>query len=215
MRVLPSITAVLRRRAVTFSAVGAVALSALLAACGEAPVAPQPVQPPSAGLVSNVVGGVTGTVDGTLGLFTVNALTRTTPVPKNVTRSWRIKRTAGGTLHWPEMGLTVTVPAYAFAERELNFTVTALAGRVVAYDFGPDGAQFTVPLLVSQSLHGTSAEYSLLATLRGAYFRSAADIDQAAGTARVAEFQSTVVDLLARRVQFEVTHFSGYMVSMD
>jgi hypothetical protein len=123
-------------------------------------------------------------------------------------------------MHWPEMGLTVVVPPKAFSAAEMTFTITALAGDVIAYDFGPDGSRFNVPLQVVQSLRDTNFEklskkLGRDARVRGAYFRNASQIDDASNTALVDEFLPTELGLHGWFVTFAVTHFSGYMVSTN
>src|SRR5919199_1682567 len=60
---------------------------------------------------------------------------------------------AGGTLALEEAGLTLTVPPGA-VRLPTTFTITALAGDLVAYEFGPHGWIFHKPLRVTQRLQG-------------------------------------------------------------
>jgi hypothetical protein len=150
----------------------------------------------------------------------VSGLLRDVPLRAAQTRSWTVRSNHGDVLHWHEMGLTVVVPPKAFGAAEMTITITALPGDVIAYDFGPDGSRFIVPLQVVQKLKGTnfekrSAKLGRDARLRGAYFRHARQIDDASNTAVVDDFQPTDLGFRGMFVTFQVTHFSGYMVSMD
>jgi hypothetical protein len=146
----------------------------------------------------------------------VKALLRDVPLATSQTRSFTMQGAHGGVIDWPELGLKVVVPHKGFRGKDITITVTALAGDVIAYDFGPDGSQFDVPLVVIQSLKGTNyAKLGGAAQLRGAYFRHASDVSDATNTAVVREFQPTDLDLRSGNVTFKVTHFSGYMVSTD
>jgi hypothetical protein len=150
----------------------------------------------------------------------VSGLLRDVPLRTAQTRSWTIRSNRGDVMHWPEMGLTVVVPPKAFSAAEMTFTITALPGDVIAYDFGPDGSRFNVPLTVVQSLKETnfeklSAKLGRDAQLRGAYFRNAAQVDDASNSALVDEFLPAELGFHGWFVSFQVTHFSGYMVSTN
>lgn len=207
-----------RRRTFSLSTLGALALSMVLAACADAPTGPSaPPAAPSAGLLGTlgtVTSTLTTTVTGTL--TRVTALVRAEPIVAEETRSYTIRRSTGGTIEWPDVGLTVIVPARAFSAKEMTITVTALRGDVVAYEFGPHGVQFDRPLTIVQNLNGTGFwRLGVGARLQGAYFKSADQINEANDTALVDEFQPTTVDYFRSQVRFDVSHFSGYMVSTD
>jgi hypothetical protein len=145
----------------------------------------------------------------------VKALLRDEPLRESKSRSFKVKA-HGGVLDWPELGLRVIVPPSAVRGREIDITVKALPGDVIAYDFGPEGSQFAAPLTVMQSLRGTNyAKLGANAQLRGAYFRSESQVSDATNTAFVDEFQPTEIHGNGWFVAFKVTHFSGYMVSTD
>lgn len=121
---------------------------------------------------------------------------------------------AGGTLT-AAGGLTLTVPKGAVS-KNTTFTVTRLAGNVVAYDFAPHGVSFALPLQITQSTAGTNfSTYALSAFVRGGYFKENSLLDQLAGTALISEFRPATVAQDRSTVKFTVNHFSGYMVSMD
>lgn len=118
----------------------------------------------------------------------------------------------GGSLDLPGGGKLV-VPAGAVTSN-VTFTGIRVPGPVVAYDFQPAGARFSVPLTVEVPL-GLTEAYALItgSTLQGAYFPSDAALDPTTGTATVTEFQPTVIDWRSGTVSYQVTHFSGYIMT--
>ena len=93
--------------------------------------------------------------------------------------------------------------------------MTAVAGNQVAYEFEPHGIKFVTPLLITQSLAGTSAANagSLQSNLYGGYFANVSDLNPAAGTAVVSELLGVALNLSAKTATFPVYHFSGYLVA--
>ena len=147
-----------------------------------------------------------------LGLLPVRGVTRATPLANDIAVSAVIGK-AGGTITSPEAGLTLVVPPNAVSA-DVKFTATALAGRVVAYDFQPHGTKFAVPLKFTQDLRKTSLLTTLTAPLLdGAYFADDSSIDQKTGIALVSELLPATIDLLRFRVGFDIRHFSGYLIS--
>ena len=147
-----------------------------------------------------------------LGLLPVRGVTRSTALATNISVSAVIGK-AGGTMTIPDAGLTLVVPAGAVTANT-KFTATALAGRVVAYEFEPHGTKFAVPLKFTQDLRKVSLLSALTAPLmNGAYFTDSGNIDQGLGLALVSELLPATVDLLHSRVTFPIKHFSGYLVS--
>jgi hypothetical protein len=142
---------------------------------------------------------------------TVRTLQRRTPLAAPIVVSKNIGL-LGGTISIPAAGLTVVVPPLAVT-RNTTFTVTALAGSAVAYEFEPAGARFTLPLVVTQSFAETHTEGLNLSLFQGGYFKSASDIDGRTGTARVSELLNLSVSLAPLIGVFTVTHFSGYLVA--
>jgi hypothetical protein len=200
----------LRVRHVLPSALAAagLALASSLGACADQP----PTGPNPAGPAAHASSYRTTTSTTT----TVSALLRNVPLAANVTKMWTIKRSTGGSIDWPEMGLKVIVPANAFQAKEMTISVTALAGAAIAYDFAPAGTRFALPLALSQGLKGTSwykADFGK--TLQGAYFKSAAQVSDSTNTAQADELLPADTDLLKSQVRLKVTHFSGYMVSTN
>ena len=211
-----------RRRGFSLATIGALALTMAFAGCADSPTGPgSPAPAPSAGLLSSTLGTVTSTLTRTVTTVTatltrVTALVRSEPIRQAQTRSYTIRSATGGTIEWRDVGLKVIVPAKAFSAREMTITVSTIPGDVVAYEFGPHGVQFDRPLTIVQDLNGTVFSRLGLGTrLRGAYFRSVDQINEADNTVLVDEFQPTKLDLFRSQVRFDVSHFSGYMVSAD
>ena len=147
-----------------------------------------------------------------LGLLPVRGVTRAIPLTRDIAVSAVIGK-QGGTISIPEAGLTLVVPKGAVAS-DVKFTATALAGKLVAYDFQPHGTTFAVPLQFSQDLRKTSLLGILTAPLLdGAYFVDSSKLNQSSGTAFVSELRSATVNLLQFRASFPINHFSGYLVS--
>lgn len=189
---------------------GAVALTTLTG-CADAPLtAPEraltPTAQPQHGLLENLV--------------SASVLTRLVPLGTTY-RASAVIGSAGGRVHLPQTGLTLTVPAGAVSG-PTTFTVTAPAGAGVWYEFGPSGARFAKPLTVTQDVRFTAlsaltALSSLTArfappALEAGYFVDGTQ-DDATGTAVVQEFLPVTLDTKRLEVRFQVNHFSGYMVS--
>jgi hypothetical protein len=121
----------------------------------------------------------------------------------------------GGSLRIPEAGLSVTVPPGAVLSRTY-FSATALKGNLVAYEFGPHGKKFLVPLIMNQSTNGLNLLDGLTNTLfpiQAAYFPSRDGIDLESGTATVTELLPVKLDLGLGNITFTVGHFSGYLLA--
>ena len=188
-----------------------------LAACSDAPSAPAT---PSAKLSPVVLSrskggaGITGTVG------------RTTPLAQAITATFAIDPRRKGRVELRDAGLEIDIPEGAVSS-PVTISVTALAGNVVAYEFQPHGLVFRRPLRVRQDLRaidlGTflggfdlskvDAKKLRDLDLEIAYFASVGDLDVAQGTARVSEFLASNFDFSGHRVEFDIEHFSGYMVS--
>jgi hypothetical protein len=145
-------------------------------------------------------------------LLPVRGVTRAVALENDITVTAVIGKN-GGTLSIPDAGLTVVVPAGA-VQTNTTFKATAVAGRLVAYEFEPHGARFDVPLQFTQDLKKTSVLGALTGTLmNGAYFTDRDKLNQASGLAAVSEVLPAVTDVLNFRVTFPIKHFSGYLVS--
>jgi len=147
-----------------------------------------------------------------LGLLPVRGVTRNAPLANDISVSAVIGK-AGGTISIPDAGLTLVVPPGAVTSNT-KFTATALAGRLVAYEFEPHGTKFAVPLQFTQDLRKVSLLGALTSSLMdGAYFTDEGKLNQTLGIAAVTELLPATVDLLRLRVGFPINHFSGYLVS--
>lgn len=186
----------------TLSRFGArLAAALLLAGCARDAAAP--VEP---------VGIPSKPTNALLGLLPVRGVTRAAALDRDIAVSTVIGK-KGGTLSIPEAGLTLVVPAGAVSA-DTKFTATALAGKIVAYEFEPHGTTFAVPLQFTQDLRKTSLLAALTAPLLdGAYFTDEGKLNQASGTAFVSELRSATVNLLKGQASFPINHFSGYLVS--
>lgn len=147
-----------------------------------------------------------------LGLLPVRGVTRNVALQQDISVSAVIGN-AGGTISIPDAGLTLVVPPGAVTSNT-KFTATALAGRLVAYEFEPHGTKFAVPLKFNQDLRKVSLLAALTSPLMdGAYFTDEGKLNQTLGLAAVTELLPATVDLLQGRVSFPIKHFSGYLVS--
>lgn len=116
----------------------------------------------------------------------------------------------GGVLTLPATGLRLVVPAGAVSG-PTQFRATAIAGKLVAYDFEPAGSTFPVALRVEQDLAFVDTKHLTLTGALAGYFPARADLDQARVTASVAEV--IPVTWSPTTLSFPVSHFSGYIVS--
>ena len=181
---------------------------ATLAACthGDAS-ADAPLAPPGGAALARAHGKPRAT-------WTASALTRDVPLAEDVVLR-QVVDARGGTLELRALGLRVEVPAGAVLA-PMTIQITAVAGEMIAYDFAPEGAVFTRPILVSQSVRGTSWERlkkSQRQDVAAGYFTDRSMLDHASGTARIAEVLATTPAWSGNEIQFPVHHFSGYMYS--
>jgi len=147
-----------------------------------------------------------------LGLLPVRGVTRAVPLQQDISVSAVIGQD-GGTISIPDAGLTLVVPPGAVTA-STKFTATALAGRLVAYEFEPHGTKFPVPLQFRQDTRKLSILGVVTApVLDGAYFTDRNKLSQTFGIAAVNEILPATVDLLRLQVGFPINHFSGYLVS--
>ncbi len=144
------------------------------------------------------------------GLLQKNALTRTTALTRDITVTALIGR-EGGYLRIPEAGFDLAVPKGAVSE-PTKFTVTALRGNLVAYEFGPHGLEFNVPLRARQDLAKTTWNYAMPQLFAG-YFLEKADLDPGSSKALVAESIEGLTFAWAKRFAWPISHFSGYVVA--
>jgi hypothetical protein len=203
-----------RRIARVVTALGIAATAgtlASLAACADAPSAPS--APASAqNRAVDAPRTSTGTTSGNPTVV-MTALRRTQPLAADITYSVAYSPASGATLDVPEAGLHVVVPPGALpAKSKTTLSVTALAGNLVAYEFGPHGTKFNAALKVTQDLSNTTwAGNTGRADLSVGYFKSAALLDAVSGTAPIDEVLPLTVT--GKMAHWDIWHFSGYMVS--
>jgi hypothetical protein len=187
---------------------GAMMLASLLilAGCAAETTSPTKGAAGAGDLLGGLLGGATGTVKTVL--TPVIGLTRNTALAADLTVTQAIG-SAGGTLSIPAAGVTVVVPAGAVSS-PTQFTMTARAGNVVAYDFAPHGVTFAKPLVFTQSLMGTSANLLNKSLLEFGYYNDPSQIFPGGGS--LSELVSGAVDLLGWTFTANIKHFSGYMV---
>lgn len=199
----------------TFALTAGIAILAFGCGSNDSPLAPiAPTTPaPTAPAIApdsasrSLLGGLLGGSQTTT--TTVNALQRTKPLSAPITVSARIG-ILGGVLAIPQTGLTVVVPPLAVFSTT-TFSVTALPGSAVAYQFAPHGIHFLTPLVVTQSLANTQASNGLLDALQLGYFQSTDDISNDGLLANVTELLSVQLDLLHLTAISTIWHFSGYI----
>lgn len=189
-----------------------------LSACSDA-TAPKGAQapPPNAllGILPDLpIIGSLPIVGALLQPDTVVVLQRAQALSSNITQSKWIGY-GGGQVSIPAAGITLTVPAGAVSVPTL-ITVTALAGRGVAYEFGPHGTTFNKPLTIRQDLSVTNVDSRMLQYLKfnGGYFSERKSL-LAGLLAIVIELLPATTNASSGTVQFDVTHFSGYLIAVD
>jgi hypothetical protein len=190
---------------------GALAIGLLLAVgCSQdRSTGPASISAPTAVAQPDLLGGVVGGLTSVLKLTTVSGLQRSTPLPNDIT----VERTIGiygGTLSIPAAGVTVVVPIGALPG-PTQITMTARKGSLVAYDFGPHGITFRVPLIFTQKLNGTNATVLNAPLLKLSYYGDSSLLGQT--TALVSDLIGGVVNLLNWSFTAPIKHFSGYLVS--
>ncbi|MGZ8412746.1 MAG: hypothetical protein ACXWZS_03395 [Gemmatirosa sp.] len=185
-----------------------VSLTAVVLLTGTAMACAPDRSPTAPSLGASDVGAVRTSVSGAAATKTwsVVGLRRAHPLRTDLTVT-RVIGPRGGRLDHEAAGFTLEVPAGAVAT-PTTFRVTALAGEMVAYDFGPDGSVFPKALRATQDLRNTSAprlprNVSFTLGQIGADGKLlAAPTQEVTGT----------VDRTGRSVSFGIPHFSGWIV---
>jgi len=145
---------------------------------------------------------------------TVVVVQRLRALPYDITQT-KLIGSGGGQISIPSAGVTLIVPAGA-VDYATPFTMTALAGRGIAYEFGPKGMTFKKPLTIKQDLTVTSLDPRLLSRMKfsGGYFKSRNDL-LGGLLGIVYELLSATTNASGTSVQFNVNHFSGYLIAVD
>ena len=119
----------------------------------------------------------------------------------------------GGIIKIKETGLTVQFPARAL-DQEVQITVTAKAGDMLAYEFQPHGLKFNANVKITQKLDKIHASSSLANAFVG-YYADPSALDQANGKAQILEGLPISITYTDRVVRAQVRHFSGYLVASN
>jgi hypothetical protein len=139
-------------------------------------------------------------------------LARTKVIHGNRTAS-AVVDARGGWLSLPEAGLYVYVPAGAVKNR-VTLTAKAIPGDLMAYQFGPHGAKFDVPLIMYQSLDLAALPRGTdLSKFEVGYFADERTLDFRTKNVKINEFIPTGIVFDGHAVRFEVSHFSGYVIA--
>jgi hypothetical protein len=200
----------------------AIGLAGFATGCGDGPnpVGPDSVAPSSVATrpdttmqasplqLGPMTIGSSSTTSGTQ----VTVLQRTVALSQDVTAT-RTIGLLGGVIALPSAGLTFIVPPGAVL-RNTSITVTAPAGKLVAYTFAPHGLKFLVPALATVDLRNTTAygDSTLLSALQAGYFTDDLSGAQLTGVVTVQDLLSLQVQLGSTAV-FDVPHFSGYLLA--
>ena len=173
-----------------------------LVACAADPVtAPKISAEANPGLVSDLLGG----------LFSKDVLTRKQALTKDITVT-AVIGSNGGRLAIPAAGFELVVPRYA-VKKSTRFTVTAIKGKLVAYEFGPHGTNFPRSLQAKQDLSVTDWNLLSLRPLTAGYFADRSDLNLQRATALVSEIIRGLTIPLTKQFNFPIDHFSGYVVA--
>ncbi|MCC6772795.1 MAG: hypothetical protein IT360_16520 [Gemmatimonadaceae bacterium] len=184
------------------------AVAVLFAACSADPTAH--VTSPTAPAASVVAQPLTAGPSLLGALTTLQPIQRRLPLPRDL----RVEATIGpegGTIGLPAAGFSVTVPRGAVTV-DTRFSVTALRGAHVAYEFEPHGTVFLRPLDAAQDLRVTRQPL-MRATLKAGYFADRAQLGASSLGALVSELIPGRVDPRRSWFHWNIEHFSGYIVA--
>ena len=197
------------KRTQAFAALGALAMIAAACTADRAPLAPEPA-PPAAEVSADRPDArpdLAGAAPAAIGQ--ANSLVRDEPLADDISVT-QIIGPAGGELEIPQAGLRVFVPRGALP-RATPITATALKGAMVAYEFGPHGTKFAVPVVMLQkTAHTDFATLPTGALVQGAYFTGRDALDPVARKVKVAEVIPTLGMSTGDGIAFLAWHFSGY-----
>lgn len=178
-----------------------------VAGCGvdraTGPAAPDArlAEAPATGLLGDILGQLTEK----------DVLTRKAPLAEDLTVSKTIGR-RGGTIEIPAAGFSLRIPAGAVTE-DVEISVTAVAGKAIAYEFAPHGIRFAVPLVANQDLANTDYRPLSFRILSAGYFADRSQLDVLRATALVSELIRGLTLPLSKQFYWPIQHFSGYIVA--
>jgi hypothetical protein len=170
--------------------------------------------PPPAAAVRGISPSVTASLSKS-GSAVVQVLERDKPVKDGVSASANIG-VWGGVIALPDAGFTLVVP-FGAVRTTTHFTVTAVPGKLVAYEFEPHGTTFPIPLWAFQDLKPTKASSGggngkvSVSSLFVGYVGNG-DLNTAAGLANIREAITLSIDDKAQMAVFPISHFSAYAV---
>lgn len=133
------------------------------------------------------------------------------PLAHGVTETAQIGA-RGGRIELEEAGIVLEVPAGALggrrADRDVEITVSAPAGRWVVVEFEPHGLLFSKAVRLEIDLRGTEAagNASVLERLVAVYY------EEVGG--EVVAVETLPVEVNGDRLTVYLTHFSGYLIAM-
>jgi hypothetical protein len=177
--------------------------------CDPSPEDPDCVDAGDGGFMNRISAGAVSFDRSGSTQSTVNAITRDHSLPDHPTKDGWVGP-LGGELRLPQAGVTLIIPAGA-VDKSTHFSITAVRGNFLAYEFEPHGIKFNKPVLMVQDLRGTS--HRLGQSVIGAYFSNAANLDQAHGKAKVDELLSVTLNTSLNQATMPIWHFSGYMMA--
>ena len=190
------------------------AIAMIAGACSETSEPSAPVR--SAQTSASAMNQVASTIPNS---FLTYGLLRQKPLEEDVVVTKTVSSN-GGSIDVPGTDFHLQIPKGAFDGKTMTFTVRALAGSTVAYDFEPHGTVFNVPLKFVQGLGHTNLKGAKPAPgweshLAGAYFPNADMVDPETGLAVVTELLPADIDVTwnGSQISFPIWHFSGYLVS--
>lgn len=195
----------------------ATAAAVFTTGCSDSSTSPSATAPVFADTTpdAHLLGGLLGTLTGTVGNLLVTPVHRSAPLPDDV--SWTFTAGRYGAMSSnSDVGLSIYVPPGAL-DRTVTFRVTALKGSAVAYRFEPH-MEFERKVVLTQSLRGL--RYGVLGTgllnlspFKGAHFEGDEPTYNSAGQALVTEVVGAVLNLFSNTTSFGVDHFSGWILS--
>ncbi|HMG69923.1 MAG TPA: hypothetical protein VK544_02340 [Gemmatimonadaceae bacterium] len=180
------------------------------------------------GLISGLLGLVTGTVNGVLGLVLKVIGFQSDPngidvrgvqwAPSHVSKVRTVSETIGydgGSLEIPGSDFTITFPRGALRQ-STAISITSDASGYVTYDMKPHGLTFYKPVIVTQRLQNTKV-YGTSKALNSfcAYFDK--DPNLLDGLLKAREIETTIIfggsDGKAEVQTWQLNHFSRYMLA--